>query len=160
MLDGILAIKAGEASSWGEVVNELPDRISDVVFFTGLAHTAWANTVLTYWVIIGMLVMTYVGILGKAVGAHRQFGGLMPRPVRMNVLAVACVVQFVTARSPDSPAVAFGLSVFDMASVVIIAGLLQTTVSRTPRIYVTLAWRTTSMTTSSAEVQRDGSTIE
>lgn len=138
MLDGMVAIKAGEANPWGEVVNELPDRISDVVFFVGLAHTAWANTVLCYWVIIGMLLVTYVGMLGKATGAHRQFGGVMPKPVRMYFLAAASVLQFVLASSPESAAVLFGFSVFDITILFILTGLAQTLVSRTLRIYFEL----------------------
>src|SRR5262245_61593284 len=33
MLDGMVALAAGKASRSGEIVNELPDRISDVIIF-------------------------------------------------------------------------------------------------------------------------------
>src|SRR5881409_3058062 len=38
MLDGMVALASGKASRNGEIVNELPDRVSDVVIFVGVAH--------------------------------------------------------------------------------------------------------------------------
>ena len=38
MLDGMVALAAGKASPRGEILNDLPDRISDVLFFVGVAH--------------------------------------------------------------------------------------------------------------------------
>lgn len=40
MLDGMVAITAGKASWRGEILNDLPDRISDVLIFVGAAHVA------------------------------------------------------------------------------------------------------------------------
>src|SRR5215204_5661134 len=38
MLDGMVALASGKASPRGEIFNELPDRISDVLIFVGVAH--------------------------------------------------------------------------------------------------------------------------
>ncbi len=38
MLDGMVALAAGKASWRGEILNDLPDRISDVLIFAGAAH--------------------------------------------------------------------------------------------------------------------------
>ena len=43
MLDGMVAVAAGKASARGEIVNDLPDRISDVVIFVGVAHSGLMN---------------------------------------------------------------------------------------------------------------------
>jgi phosphatidylglycerophosphate synthase len=139
MLDGMVAIKAGQASAVGEVVNEMPDRVSDCVIFVGLAHTPFAHTVLTYWVMLGMLFVAYVGVLGKAVGAGRQYSGLMAKPVRMYVLVLACTAQFFLASSPHAPTVAWGLSAVDLGLAVILVGLAQTTFVRTRRMVKRLA---------------------
>jgi phosphatidylglycerophosphate synthase len=141
MLDGMVTVKAGEASPSGEVINELPDRISDVIIFAGIAHTAYANTTLTYWVMLGMLLVAYIGILGKAVGARRQFGGLMPKPVRMYFLVLGCVVQFIAAPSPADPELFLGLTAFDVASILILLGLAETAISRTATIFLSLSRR-------------------
>ena len=39
MLDGMVALTSGKASPRGEILNELPDRISDVLIFVGVAHS-------------------------------------------------------------------------------------------------------------------------
>src|SRR5262245_4679428 len=39
MLDGMVALAANKASPRGEIVNELPDRVSDVLIFVGVAHS-------------------------------------------------------------------------------------------------------------------------
>jgi phosphatidylglycerophosphate synthase len=39
MLDGMVAIASGEASPRGEIVNDLPDRVSDVLIFGGVAQS-------------------------------------------------------------------------------------------------------------------------
>src|SRR5437764_4474666 len=39
MLDGMVALASGKASLVGEIVNELPDRFSDVIIFVGVAHS-------------------------------------------------------------------------------------------------------------------------
>src|SRR5579859_3137204 len=36
MLDGMVAIASGKASTHGEIVNDFPDRISDVLIFVGV----------------------------------------------------------------------------------------------------------------------------
>src|SRR5438270_12974049 len=38
MLDGMVALASGKASRSGEIVNELPDRVSDVIISVGVAH--------------------------------------------------------------------------------------------------------------------------
>src|SRR5687767_3824738 len=37
MLDGMVALAAGKASWRGEILNDLPDRVSDVLIFIGVA---------------------------------------------------------------------------------------------------------------------------
>lgn len=141
MLDGMVAVKAGEASSTGEVINELPDRVSDALVYVGIAHTPWANTLLAYWAMFGMLFVAYVGVLGKAVGAKRQYGGIMPKPVRMYFIVLFCTLQFFIARSPDNPQVIWGLSVIDIGLILVLVGLLETAASRTFHIFWNLTRR-------------------
>src|SRR3954464_7973375 len=38
MLDGMVAVAAARTTLRGEIVNDLPDRISDVIIFVGVAH--------------------------------------------------------------------------------------------------------------------------
>src|ERR1700736_1791868 len=86
MLDGMVALAANKASPRGEILNDLPDRISDIVIFAGVAHSGLNNLLPAYWAMIFALLTAYVGTLGQAVGVQREFSGIMSKPWRMAVL--------------------------------------------------------------------------
>src|SRR6185436_12951886 len=88
MLDGMVAMVSGTASRTGEIANELPDRISDVIIFAGVAHSNMCHPLCGYWVAIFSLLVAYVGTLGQAVGVQREFSGPMSKPWRMVLLHV------------------------------------------------------------------------
>src|SRR5437588_7286106 len=73
MLDGMVAVAAGKASARGEIVNDLPDRISDVIIFVGVAHSDLLNPLIGYWTAILSLFTAYVGLLGQSIEWLRQF---------------------------------------------------------------------------------------
>src|SRR5438105_15679510 len=50
MLDGMVALASGKASRKGEIVNDLPDRVSDVIIFVGVAHSGLCHPLGGYWV--------------------------------------------------------------------------------------------------------------
>jgi phosphatidylglycerophosphate synthase len=136
MIDGMVAVKAGKCSARGEVVNELPDRISDTVIFAGLSMSGLADPLLACWVIVGMLFATYVGVLARSVGAHRQFGGVMSKQWRMFVLAGSVWAQFFLGRYVEWP---LAVSFLDVVDVAILLGLVQTILVRTRGMLVDLS---------------------
>jgi phosphatidylglycerophosphate synthase len=96
MLDGMLAIEGGLKTATGELYNELPDRIADLLFFAGagyaIADVAWGPGL--GWAAAATAILTaYVRTLGGAVGAGQRFDGPMAKPRRMHVLFVACLVS-------------------------------------------------------------------
>src|SRR5205807_3276621 len=68
MLDGMVALASGKANWRGEILNDLPDRVSDVVIFVGVAHSGWCHVLSGYWAAILALLTAYVGMFGQAVG--------------------------------------------------------------------------------------------
>lgn len=126
MLDGMVALATGQTSSRGEVLNDLPDRVSDLLIFVGVAHSTLAQPLLAYWATIFALLVAYVGTLGQAVGARRQFGGTMSKPWRMAVLSAAAFVVLATGNAPLPAPIPTGWSILDGALVVVILGSLQT----------------------------------
>ncbi len=94
MLDGMVALAAGRASARGEVLNDLPDRFSDVVIFVGVAHSGWVDPLIGYWAAIASLGTAYVGTLAQAVGAPREFAGPMSKPWRMVALQIGAWLCF------------------------------------------------------------------
>jgi phosphatidylglycerophosphate synthase len=129
MLDGMVALASGKASWRGEILNDLPDRISDVLIFAGAAHSAWMNPFLGYWAAIFALLTAYVGMFGQAVGVQREFSGVMSKPWRMVALHIGAWITFVR---PPLPIDRF--TILDLTCLVIIAGCVQTIVVRLHRI--------------------------
>jgi phosphatidylglycerophosphate synthase len=138
MLDGMVALAAGKASWRGEILNDLPDRISDVLIFAGAAHSGGMNPIIGYWAAIFALLTAYVGMFGQAVGVQREFSGVMSKPWRMVALhagawtTLACVWW-------NSGAIRFAsLTVLDWVCVIVMAGCVQTMTIRLKRIMAAL----------------------
>ena len=132
MLDGMVALASGKASWRGEILNDLPDRISDVVIFAGVAHSGWMHPLLGYWAAILALLTAYVGTLGQAVGARREFVGVMSKPWRMVMLHIGAWTTFACAWSNND--IYFGgLTALDWTCVIVIAGCVQTIAVRLRR---------------------------
>jgi phosphatidylglycerophosphate synthase len=134
VLDGMVALASGTASAVGEIVNELPDRISDVLIFVGLAHSGLCHALSGYWGAIFALLVAYVGILGQAVGVQREFSGIMSKPWRMVVLHVGAWITLALLWWHDGQITFAGLTVLDWTHLAIIAGCVQTICIRLIRI--------------------------
>jgi len=138
MLDGMVAVAAGKASARGEIVNDLPDRISDVIIFVGAAHSDLMNPLIGYWTAIFSVVTAYVGLFGQAIGGRREFGGIMSKPWRMVALSLGAWAMFIF-RSCQAGLHDFSrLTILDWTCLVIIAGCLQTIIVRLKRIVTAL----------------------
>jgi alpha-beta hydrolase superfamily lysophospholipase/phosphatidylglycerophosphate synthase/SAM-dependent methyltransferase len=130
MLDGMVALAAGKASWRGEILNELPDRISDVLLFAAVAHSGWTRPAFGYWAAIGALMTAYVGMLGQAVGAKREFGGVMAKPIRMVMLHVGAWVTLALLWAHKGNARFLHLTAVDWTCLLVAVGCLQTVVVR------------------------------
>jgi len=124
MLDGMVALASGKASLRGEIVNELPDRVSDILIFVGVAYSNLDNTFIAYWAAIMAIMTAYIGTLGQAVTGKRRFEGLMSKQHRMMLLVVGSWTAFFWR------GMAGGLSVLDWTLIVLVVGCLQTIVVR------------------------------
>jgi phosphatidylglycerophosphate synthase len=137
MLDGMVAMASGKASLRGEILNDLPDRISDILIFVGVAHSGLCSPFSGYWAAILALLTAYVGTLGQAVGAKREFSGIMSKPWRMVALHLgawtAFAVSLITAKATGTP------TILDWTCIVIVIGCVETIVVRLRNILVTLA---------------------
>jgi phosphatidylglycerophosphate synthase len=138
MLDGMVALASGKASPRGEIVNELPDRVSDVIIFVGVAHSGLCSPFNGYWAAIAALFTAYVGMLGQAVGVHREFSGPMSKPWRMVVLHLGAWWAFVRYISGGKQDLVEGFTVLDLTCLVVSLGCLLTIIIRLRRIVVAL----------------------
>jgi len=134
MLDGMVALASGRASWRGEILNDLPDRISDVLIFIGVAHSGLNAPLGGYLVAIFALLTAYVGMLGQAVGAHREFSGIMSKPWRMVALHFGVWITLGLLWWGDGRIRYAGWTVLDWTHLIIILGCVQTIWVRLARI--------------------------
>lgn len=126
MLDGMVAFAANKVSRGGEIANELPDRISDVLIFVGVAHSNLCHPLGGYWVALLALLTAYVGTLGQAVGVQREFSGWMSKPWRMVALHVGAWIMLGHLWWGDGRIHQGGLTILDWTLLTIVAGCVQT----------------------------------
>jgi len=139
MLDGMVAVAAAQASSRGEILNDLPDRVSDVIIFAGVAHSGLNNPLFAYWAAIFALLTAYVGLFGQALGGQREFSGMMSKPWRMVALHVGAWATFASLEINRGSIQSIAtFTILDWTCLLVIAGCLQTIVVRLKRIMVAL----------------------
>lgn len=91
LIDGMVAIEGGKGAKDGPFWNEAPDRVSDLLFFTGAGLAAGAPA-------LGLLAAAlaiataYVRELGRAEGFRPDFSGPLAKPQRMAVLTAGTIL--------------------------------------------------------------------
>lgn len=93
-LDGLVAERTGKARPFGEVLNEGTDRLADVVLLLGLGVTSLASFPLAALATVAVLLSSYTGILGKAVGVGRQYGGVLGKADRMFWMGLTALITW------------------------------------------------------------------
>jgi len=131
MLDGMLAVEEGLKTRTGDVYNDLPDRVADVLILVGAgcsirylpggAALGWAAAVVA-------LFTAYVRLLGGSLGVTQHFIGPMAKQHRMFTLTLAALLSAVEAIS-GMPARAMPIALGT-----IVVGSVATAWRRTARI--------------------------
>ena len=131
LLDGMLAVEEGFKSKTGDLFNDLPDRLADVVILVGAAYAVrdlpygaalgWAAAVLAVFT-------AYVRVLAGSLRQTQHFIGPMAKQHRMFTLTLAAVLAVGEVLMDMPPrAIYFGL-------VVIVAGSVVTAIRRIGRL--------------------------
>lgn len=122
LMDGLLAVEGGLKSPTGELFNEIPDRIGDILILVPMGYaggTAW--TVALGWTAAAGAVLTaYIRALGASITGTHDFRGPMAKPHRMAAVTVGCAAM--TALHLTKPAV----SVIPVCLAAINAGIVIT----------------------------------
>jgi phosphatidylglycerophosphate synthase len=139
MLDGMVAMASGKASPRGEILNDLPDRISDVIIFVAVAHGGLCSPFSGYWAAVFALLTAYVGMFGQAVGVQREFSGVMSKPWRMVTLHLGAWLALFLLWRGHRITVCGPLTILDCTCLLVMAGCVQTITVRLKRIFASLA---------------------
>ena len=92
-LDGKVAKITGKASRRGDFLDHVLDRYADVLMLGGLAIGPYVPVWLGLLAIVGVLLTSYMGTQAQAVGAGRDYRGILGRADRLVILVVAVVLQ-------------------------------------------------------------------
>jgi phosphatidylglycerophosphate synthase len=132
LLDGLLAIEGGLKTTTGDLYNEVPDRIADILILVGAGRgisqaipfaegLGWGCALLA-------VLTAYVRLLGGSLGFPQDFAGPMAKQHRMFTLTVgtlAAAIEFAARGTMVSLAIAL---------LIILAGSAITFIRRLSRI--------------------------
>jgi phosphatidylglycerophosphate synthase len=95
LIDGMVAVEGGRKSKSGEVFNDAPDRLADIVIFVAAGYAlpgvSWGPAL--GWATALLAVLTaYVRMLGGAAGLAQDFVGPMAKQHRMALLTAGCIL--------------------------------------------------------------------
>ena len=93
-LDGIVARERNLSSKRGDLVDHTLDRVADIIIVGGVALGPLVDITVGFSAIIGILMLSYMGTQAQAVGAGREYAGLLGRADRLVVLAIVPVIQY------------------------------------------------------------------
>lgn len=97
LMDGMLAVEGGLKTPDGELYNEFPDRLADVLLLAalGLADGTIASERLGWLCAAGAVMTAAVRLQGAALTGVHDFRGPMAKPHRMALATAACLLQAV-----------------------------------------------------------------
>lgn len=95
-MDGVIAIEREQDNKiCGKVMNALPDRYSDLFVLAGIALSPLVNNFLGLLGLCTVVLVSYSGILGKALGVSWQGFGPLDKVERFFWLILAVIIQYI-----------------------------------------------------------------
>ncbi|MBA3386533.1 MAG: CDP-alcohol phosphatidyltransferase family protein [Verrucomicrobiota bacterium] len=132
LLDGLMAVEGGLKTKTGEIFNEFPDRIADVLLLVAAGYSVrWhcENAIeLGFLCAIAAVLTAYVRGFGGSAGLPQDFCGPMAKQQRMATLTFACILSAAEA------SLRFEHRFMLLALAIIFGGSLFTAGRRTKRI--------------------------
>jgi phosphatidylglycerophosphate synthase len=136
LLDGMVAVGSGKASPFGELFNEIPDRVADIAILVGAGYAVGANPTLGFLAALTAVFVADVRAEGKVTGATHQYCGPMAKPGRMVVVLIIALYCGLTPISWQ-PVVPIGNQSFGLMApglAIIVLGGIITAFRRLKRI--------------------------
>lgn len=96
LFDGMVAVEHNQTSVLGEIYNDAPDRIADLLIIVG---SGYAIRDIPFAIELGWLggalaiSTAYIRVLGKSLGTQSFFIGPMAKPHRMALITFAAILE-------------------------------------------------------------------
>lgn len=129
LLDGMVAFASNQFSVYGDIFNEVPDRISDTLILVGAGFSSGNSIHLGYIAALAAVLAAYLRSFGNSLGVSGLFIGPMAKQQRMFLLAFTGLYLGL-APSAWQPTLPGGLGLSALASILIILGGLWTGLRR------------------------------
>lgn len=139
MIDGMIAVELGQAAPTGPLMNEVPDRLSDIALMIGAGYALGGNETLGYLTALAALFIAYLRVAGVSMGTPAFFGGWMAKQPRMFSLAAVCAWLALTPEAWHPSIGGSGLVTFCQSAILI--GSVQTVYLRLRQIAAALEAR-------------------
>lgn len=94
-MDGKIARKKGIESPLGDFTDHVLDRYADLFMLGGIAFGPYCSVELGLLAITGVFMGSYMGTQAQAVGAGRNYGGILGRADRLVLLMLFTLVQVI-----------------------------------------------------------------
>ena len=97
LMDGMLAVEGGLKTPTGDLFNEFPDRIADVLILASIGHAGGTecSTTLGWLAGCGALLTAAVRLQGASLLGTHDFRGPMAKPHRMALATGLCLLMAV-----------------------------------------------------------------
>jgi phosphatidylglycerophosphate synthase len=138
LLDGMVAIGSGRASPLGELYNEVPDRVADMLILVAAGFAVGGTPALGYSAALVALLTAYLRAFGNAAGVRGLFDGPMAKPQRMATVTAACVYAACAPTGWPGALTSAGPGALRFSLALIVAGGLVTAIRRLRRIALEL----------------------
>lgn len=97
LLDGLMAVEGGLKTKAGEIFNEFPDRIADVLLLVSAGYAVRFDSdgavELGYLCAIASVVTAYVRVFGGSAALTQDYSGPMAKQQRMATLTAGCLLS-------------------------------------------------------------------
>jgi len=141
LFDGMVAVGSGQASPLGEIYNDVPDRVADVLLLVGAGFGLGGSPLLGCSAALLALFVAYLRVLGNSLGVRDLFIGPMAKPQRMATLTAACAYLALAPAAWPFALAAEGFGALSLALALILVGSIVTSVRRLQRIAADLRTR-------------------
>lgn len=92
-VDGALARARKMESKWGDYLDHALDRVADVSFIVAIAFGGYICWEIALFAFVGIFLTSDFGVLAKAAGLKREYGGIMGRGIRLAILIIATLLN-------------------------------------------------------------------
>lgn len=142
LIDGMVAIEGGKVTPAGELFNEVPDRVSDTLFFIGLGLATSYSQGFSFGLLAALFaaLTAYIRVLGVSMGSPAFFSGPFAKQHRMATMSIAILITIFLLPYLGNKSLIFQITLW-----VIIIGSLLTCYRRLMQIFRYM----------NAQVQRD-----